>query len=286
MNFASNYELASDLIDRMVGLSVSAILLDLDGTITPCLQANASGKISTGPLGLFLTQLLRGKESEFFGGLDGTYLSAKYTTGTTLTVLDESDFSDGDIIIVANLDDLSDAVAAQVNGTPSANSIPIHAALGATFYKNAFVINVTTGLLPNASGRGLNYAPGVITQYERPSSPEVSVADGTGDTVDVTITDVEEDAVTHYDIYVYKQSARPDRIEPNQQPDAVDKTVAQIASAINVSTYGGGADYVPSGTGGSLSSADAIWVAVVAKDGTGQIGVKESLPTWVQHTLD
>lgn len=287
MNLTAKYETSQDLFERMVGIQLGVSTVDVDGTQKICLTANAQGAKSCAvPVPIWLEQALNGLLSGFFGNITGTLVATKYTGGTTLSVLDDTGFEDGNPIAVANLDDLSDVAYGQVQST-AANDITLEAALGApdTFYKNAFVLNLA-GLLPMASGRGYNNLPGVVSQMERPPAPAFTVADGTGDAIAVTITDPEYDSATHFDIYVFKQATRPDRIEPNRQPDAADKTTTDIASAISVSTYGGGADYVPDGAGGNLATTNVVWVAVVAKNGTGQVDVKESDVRWETHTLD
>jgi hypothetical protein len=283
-NLNAAYQEPEALLDKMVGVSLSVQYVEVGGIRKLCLVATAMGKSCAVDIEAvdILDQVLNGKASGIFGGRTGTRLAAKYTSGLTITVADDAGFSDLDPIAVSNDDEAWEY--GQVDGTPAANVITMLHALPSTHYKNAYVVNLAG--LAAASGRAFNWRDGVVSQWEAPSSPAFTVADAAGDAIDVTITDPDEDAATHFDVFVYKQAAQPSRVDPNRQPDSADNTTTDITSDINVTTYGGGPDFIPDGAGGNLSSTDVIWVAVIAKDGTGQIGRKRSEALWVSHTLD
>jgi hypothetical protein len=288
-NISYNYQRPSDLLDSNRAAALDLAWMDVDGVRKLCVKANALGQVCAVDIEQFgiLEQLLNGLASGIFGGATGTRVATKYTSGTTLTVVDDEGFEDLDPIAVLN--EVGGApMFGQVDGAPAANAITLQHDLSGTVYKNAYVLNLREmfgGGCPSG-GVGFNWLEGVVSQSEAPDAPSFEVDDGTGDTIDVDITDPEQDAAQYFDIFVRQQTARPTRLEPNWQPDVADRTIAQIASAINVTTHGGGADYVPDGTGGNLATTDVVWVGVIAKDATGQIGVKRSPCTWISHTLD
>lgn len=250
------------------------------GTPEPVLLAQvADGAVCAVSVADQVEQGINGKASGIFANLVGTYLTAKWTTGTTLTVASITGFSDEDPIAVSN-----DGVTWEyrlINGAPSGSSIVMNAALGSTKYKNAYVVNLAGRAFSH--GRGYNRRPGVLEQLEAPSAPTIAVADGTGDTLDVTVTAVDEGAALYYDVYV--RDAEFARIEPNWQPDLADQP--DVSSALNLTTFNGGGDFAPDGTGGVLTSSKQVWVGVVAKKATGQTGNTESeCSNIVEHTLD
>jgi hypothetical protein len=287
MNVQYLFEKRDDLAEGILSAGFAVTEMDVDGTrkmVVTCLSMGASCAVDIDSLGV-ISQLIDGRGSNAFGGALVTRLTAKEIAETSLAVASESGFVPEDIVAVMNLTDGSDAELRQVASTAT-NTLVLETALAGTFYKNALVVKVGPDLLKLGAGLGFNFQEGVRSQQEAPSAPLFTLADGTGDTIDATITDPEQDSALFFDVFVRKQAARPDRFVPNWQPDAADKTVAQIATAVNLSTYEGGADYVPDGDGGTLASAHVVWVGVCAKSATGQVDVKRSPVDWVKHTLD
>lgn len=286
MNIQYTYAKRADLRQSVLSAGLAVAEMDVDGTkkaVITCLSMGVSCAVDIETLGI-LKQLIDGRGSNAFDEATYTTLTAKEIAQSSIAVADESDFAAEDIVAVMNKADGSDAELRQVAST-SANTVVLETALSGTFYKNAIMVKLDPSKLLLGMGIGFNRKEGVRSQHEAPDAPLFTVADGTGDTIDVTITDVEEDSATHYDIYCRQQTARPE-FDPLWEPDAKDKTVAQIASAINITTYEGGADFVPDGGGGTLGSGNVVWIGVCAKNGTGIGDVKRSPIDWVQHTLD
>lgn len=229
-----------------------------------------------------LAQLLEGKASGIFAGRDGGKLASKYTAGLTITLQSAAQaalFSDLDPVAASN--DGTTWYYGQVDGAPAGAVVTLQHALGATLYKNAHVVNLAG--LAMGPGIGFNYQPGIVEQLERPSPVVITVADGTGDTVDVTVTPNDEDGALYFDVYV--RNAVFTRIDPAWEPDLSDQT--SVAAALNVSTFNGGGDFAPDGSGGVLTSALPVWVGVVVKKVAGQTDTVESVCSNIAaHTLD
>ena len=286
MNIQYTFEKRADLVESVLSAGLAVAEMYVDGTrkiVVTCLSMGATCAVDIESLGI-ITQLIDGRDSDAFSGLTYTTLTAKEITETSLAVADESDFAAGDIVAVMNYGDGTSLELEQVAST-SSDTIVLEQALTGTFYKNALVIKLDAAKVLLGMGIGFNRKPGVRAQHEAPTAPLFEVEDGAADSIDVTITDPELDSAVYFDVYVRESTTRPDW-DPLWEPDAKDKTVAQIASAVNILTHGGGADFVPDGTGAALASSDVVWVGVVAKDGTGLADVKRSPIDWVKHTLD
>ena len=229
-----------------------------------------------------LEQLLEGRASGIFAGRSGGNLATKYTAGLTITLGSAAQaalFADLDPVGVSN--DGSTWYYGQVDGTPAGAVVTLQHALGATLYKNAHVVNLAG--TAKGPGIGFNYQPGIVEQLERPTPVVIAVADGGGDTVDVTVTPNDEDGALYFDVYV--RSAVFTRIDPAWEPDLADQT--SVAAALNLSTFNGGGDFVPDGSGGVLTSALPVWVGVVVKKTAGQTDIVESVcSNIVAHVLD
>lgn len=268
--------------DRSAMVTIDVEDVDVDGATKPCLVARSSGR---SPAAFDATDLISaaidGRFSGMFADRVGSHLAAKWTTGATITVDDDDGFVAGDPIAVFNSEGGTPEYRL-VSGTPAANVITMNAALSSgPYYEGAYVVNLSG--LEFAAGRGYNRRQGVRAQLEAPSPVTISVADAAANTIDVTITPNDEDTAVYFDIYI--RSAAFTRIEPNWRPDVIN--VSSVASASNANTFGGGADCVPDGSGGSLVTLTSYWVAVVAKDASGLHDVRESaISNIVKHTLD
>lgn len=288
MNLQFGYDKRADLVRSVLATQFGVTQMDVDGTRKVVVTASAMGKacaVDIETLGI-IDQLIDGQGSDAFNGLTFATLTAKEIAETAFAVDDDADFAAGDICVVMNYGDGTSAEWGQLVSAAT-NVLTFEQAMTGTFYKNAVIIKLELSKILASMGLGFNRQEGVRSQQEAPSAPLFSVANHSGDnTIDVTVTDNDEDAATHYDIYVRKQTARP-TFDPLWEPDAKDKTVAQIqAGVINVSTYEGGADFVPDGGGGSLASTDVVWVGVAAKNGTGINNIKRSPIDWQTITID
>uniref|UniRef100_A0A6M3IJ75 Uncharacterized protein n=1 Tax=viral metagenome TaxID=1070528 RepID=A0A6M3IJ75_9ZZZZ len=277
------YVEATNARDRTVIASLDLLDVEKDGVLKPCVTVEVPGKSRVAvDIDDYVASALYGRHAGIFGDLVGTLLSAKANaTATALSVLSITGFSDGDPVAIFNAEGNAPEYRL-ISGAPAGSTINIGSGLTSVKYKGAFVVSLAGRQF--GSGRGYNYQQGVKPQLQAPLPVEIDVEDGTGDTIDVTVTlTYTQDEATHFDLYVRGEEFS--RIEPNWQPDLADQT--SVASTLNVATYEGGTDCVPDGTGGSLASAQTVWVAMVAKNGAGQMGVDESiLSNVVQITLD
>ncbi len=270
--------------DRNASITLDLQDVVVDGVTKPCVVARVPGVPATAfPVDDAVESALNGKPSGSYGAslVVTTFLSAKEAAAqTALSVVDDAGFFDEDIVAIFNV--IGDSPEYRlVSGSPAGNVITVSVGLDADKYKGAYVVRIT-GLAFLPTGRGFNFLPGALGMLEGPTPPTVAVVDGTGDTIDVTITANDEDAATHYDIYV--RDATFSRIEPNWEPDAADQT--DLSSAINCTTFEGGADNQPDGGGTTLSAATKYYVAVIAKTGAGRGQNESQMSSIVEFTLD
>jgi hypothetical protein len=248
-----------------------------DGTSKAVIVANAAGRGSsrvdaTGPV----DDAINGRRTSFRTGLVGAFLAAAEPLGETdLAVDDDTGFSDGDPVAIFNSSTEGVPTSpeyALVDGAPAADVITISPALVANRHKGARIVNLAGRAFDVAlgvDGRG-----GVKSQIQAPNAVSIAVSEVVATDIRVLITGNSEDEATHFDTYV--RTTKPRKIEPGWIPDDADRTAADAASAFDVSTFGGGADCVPDGTGGAILSAGTYYVVVVARNGAGRRDIDES----------
>lgn len=268
--------------DREITIVLDLAEVEVGGTRKACVVASVAGRPAMAVnVDEFVQNAIYGQRHDGFYGRAVTKLTGKEAVGqTALSVESIAGFSDGDpIAIFNNKGDLP--TYHLVNGAPSGSTITVTPAISDDRYEGAWVVNLLDAVAGEVEARGYNYQQGAKAAKEAPSPVTISAADGTGDTVDVTVTANDEDQATHFDVYVREVPFT--RIEPNWVPDAEDQT----STTINVSTFEGGADCVPDGGGGSLVSSSTYYIAAVVKNGTGRTGNAVSeISNIISFTLD
>ena len=134
---------------------------------------------------------------------------------------------------------------------------------------------VVQQLQPFLSSLGANSQLGVKAQSEKPTTPTgVTGAGAVAGGINVNYTKPSDAVIQYYDIYCYK-TTKPNVIEPNAQPSVLDRAASAASTAVNLTQYFDETDMV-------LKNLDAgtYFVAVVAKDGAGQVNVNESALAW------
>jgi hypothetical protein len=248
-----------------------------DGTSKAVIVAQAAGRGSsrtdaTGPV----DDAINGRRTSFRTGLWGAFLTAREPGAETdIAVDDEIGFNPGDPVAIFNTstDGVPDSPDyALVDGAPAAGVVTITPGLSGDKFKGARIVNLAGRAFDvsvGVEGRG-----GVKSQVQAPNAVSISVSEVVAGSIRVLISPNDEDEATHFDTYV--RESKPRKIEPGWIPDDADRTAASAASAFDVSTFDGGADCVPMGTGGALVSTNTYFVVVIARNGAGRRDIDES----------
>jgi hypothetical protein len=216
---------------------------------------------------------INGRRTSFGNGRVGAFLAAVEPIGETdIAVDDDTGFADQDAVAIFNTSADGTPTSPEyrlVSGSPGGNVITLNSGLTAAKYKGARIVRLAAFDV----ACGTENRAGIKSQLQAPSAVTIAVVEDSGE-IAVTITANDEDEATHYDIYVRDVMFRS--IAPGWIPDLENLSASTVASAVNASTFEGGADCVPDGGGGSLGSGLTYYVAALAKNGSGRRDLDES----------
>lgn len=285
-------------LNSEVNLTAELIKLRLDSqTDTPkedwCIRLSGGGVSSyVASVNNIVEDGLDGRPSSAPSGKIWTRVKTATAGATAVIPVDwTTGFVEGDVVALLKSDGTYEY--AYVDAVVAATSIAVYsvqAGVAVAGFVQAVkigdrILNVANEVYTSSLGEGS--VLGLKSQLEKPGTPTFVLAQGAGNSIGVTITAPASNSATiaYYDVYVSDVAFTT--IPVGQEPDS--KNNASIVSAINVTTFGGGANarmFADAGAGGAIGTGTAYWVAVVAKTGTGLQDVNMSSFTVSTITTD
>ena len=232
---------------------------------------------------------LDGKKSTFSAELDAeTFLNGATIAGASVVPFNSvTNFAVGDPICVKSKHGATDrdyAIITAINTTTKNVTLSTDGSgtgLANAYPKGAVVQSLATRDVTGPDG--ISQSRGAKAQLEAISDPAVTVADGTGNSVDVNVTLVADAAVVSFDVYATRDPLVPGTVIPLHL-EPVYQDAREATGRVNITTY-----MEDDNKSYSLVSAKKFYFHVVAKDAKGHprtADINMSKPITKSHTLD
>ena len=294
VSFTQQYTNPSDgkLSTASVTVDVKSYRKDATTTSPPnfVLSVTASGKDEhVTDITTLVQNALEGKKSS----IPAELAAESFTTGalisgqTVLPLFSVTGFNVGDPIVVKSKHGAADYDYAIVTAVSTAlNQITVTTngagvGIGAAYPLGAIVQNLAQRDAPQSAG--VTNSRGVKAQLEAPTAPTVTVANGVGNSADLTITPASESVFVSVDVYATRAPLVPGTFVPTHL-NPVYQDAREATGIVNVTQYTEDDNQVY-----SLQSGKKFYFYPVSKDAKGnpkQGGVNQSKPTEKSLTLD